>query len=398
VPLQLPDFNLSEERIEFRDTLRRFFEEHAPIAETRSVMESGDEISAPVWKLAVEELGLAGIAIPEAYGGQGFGLGELAIALGECGRSLAPAPLFATAGLAARVIESALQGTDGSAWLGPIAEGRIATVAWVEEDGDWDPISTRLTAEGERETVRLSGAKHFVLAASCAERIFVVARRSGTSGATGLGLYAVEADAAGLTIQTRETLDLTRSLSTLHFDGVEAKAVGQVEGGLVAIRAGLEESTALLCAEMVGGMQKILETAVDYASERHQFSRPIGSFQAIKHKCADLLIDFEGARTASTGAVVAIEEADPEAAILVSVAKAHCGPAYVRMTTENMQIQGGVGYTWEYDAHLYYRRALGSAQFLGDAAVHQERLALIVAGDDATEEKARDDAREGGQA
>ena len=155
--------------------------------------------------------------------------------------------------------------------------------------------------------------------------------------------------------------------------------VGEVGNAGAGLRAGLEESTALLCSEMVGGMQRILEAAVDYASERHQFSRPIGSFQAIKHKCADLLIDFEGARTASEGAITALEEEDEERSLLVAVAKSYIGPAYARMTTENMQIQGGVGYTWEYDAHLYFRRALSGASMLGDAALHQERLARLVA-------------------
>ena len=377
--LQLADFNLSDERKEFRDTLRRFFEEHAPISEVRRVMESGEGVSESLWKLASEELGLAGIAIAEEFGGQGFGLTELAIALAEAGRALAPIPLFASAALAARVVRAVAGEGEAAEWLEPIAVGRVATLAWVEAKGCWDPAAVELVAASDGENYRLTGEKHFVLDAPHAERFFIVARMPGTSGDEGLGLFAVEAGAAGLRVEERETLDLTRPLSTIRLEGALARAVGAAGSSGVAIRAGLDEATALLCAEMVGGMQIVLETAVDYAAERHQFSRPIGSFQAIKHKCADLLIDFEGARTASGGAITAFEEGDPERSLLAWVAKSHIGPAYLRMATENMQIQGGVGYTWEYDAHLYFRRALASGALLGDSSEHQERLARRVA-------------------
>ncbi|MBY0399294.1 hypothetical protein K2X89_03295, partial [Myxococcota bacterium] len=194
--------------------------------------------------------------------------------------------------------------------------------------------------------------------------------------------------------------DVTRSLARLRFENVELEAVGAPgqDGG--AIERGLEEARVLACAEMVGGMQRVLEAAVDYANARHQFGRPIGSFQAIKHKCADMLIDFEGARTAVEAAIEACEgdaagahadgssggsssgtsEGASERALLVAVAKAQTGPAYVRMAIENMQIQGGVGYTWEYDAHLYYRRAQASEIFHGPASDHHDRIARLLAG------------------
>jgi alkylation response protein AidB-like acyl-CoA dehydrogenase len=379
VALQLADFNLSEERTEFRDTLRRFFEESAPITEVRRVMGLGQGLSEPLWKLASEELGLAGIAIAEEYGGQGFGIAELGIALGEAGRALAPIPLFASAALAGRVVESVAGPSGGGEWLEPIAAGRIATLAWVEASGSWNAEDVAMEARPDGADFRLTGEKHFVLDAPYAERLFVIARQPGSGGADGIGLFAVEADAEGVAVSPCETLDLTRPLSRVAFEGAAARRVGSGPNDHAAIRAGLDEATALLCAEMVGGMQKILETAVDYAAERHQFSRPIGSFQAIKHKCADMLIDFEGARTAADGAIVAHEAGDPERALLSSVAKAHLGPCYRHMTTQNMQIQGGVGYTWEYDAHLYFRRALACEALLGDSAEHQERLTRLVA-------------------
>lgn len=379
MPLELAEFNLSEERLEFRDTLRRFFEEHAPITEVRRVMEDdGSGHSAVLWQAAAEELGLAGIAIDEELGGQGFGLKELGIALGEVGRSLAPIPLLASAGLAGRVVQH-VAGADAGEWLKPIAEGRAATLAWVESDGDWDPAATTLEISGEGPDVRLSGEKHFVLDAGPAATLLVVARVPGTHCDEGLTLVAVDAEASGLVVERPECVDLTRPVWTLRFTGTPGRIVGPIGNAAAGIRKGLDEATALLCAEMEGGMRKVLETAVDYAVERFQFSRPIGSFQVIKHKCADLLIDYEGARTASDGAIVAHDEDDPEAGILTSVAKSHLGPAYVRMATESGQIQGGVGYTWEYDAHLYFRRALASKALLGDESSHRDRLARHVA-------------------
>ncbi len=380
MPLSLPDFNLSPEQVEFRDMLRRFFERNAPIAETRRVMASGEGFSRDLWKKAGAELGLVGLAIPEAQGGQGFGLKELGVALAEVGRSLAPIPLFSTAALAGRVVAQVLEasGAKREEWLGALAAGQIATLAWLEDAGPWRPSRVRLEANPAGSAYRLSGEKRVVLDGACAERIFVVARTPGSTAGQGLGLFAVEAGSPGLALAKQEAFDVTRSLATLRFSGVEARPVGQPGEDGPGIRRGLEEATVLLCAEMVGGMQRVLEAAVDYANARHQFSRPIGSFQAIKHKCADMLIDFEGSRTAVEAAILACETDDPERSLLASLAKAQCGPAYVRMAIENMQIQGGVGYTWEYDAHLFYRRAESSQILHGSASEHHERLARLL--------------------
>lgn len=376
MPLALPDFDLSAEQVEFRDTLRRFFDAHAPMTETRRSMASASGCSAALWEKAAEELGLAGLAIAEEHGGQGFGLVELSIALAEAGRALAPIPLFSTAGLAGRVIAQVVRASGAKAgpWLEPIAAGRPATLAWLEPGSGWDPAQTRCEARPSGSGFRLSGEKCLVLDGPFAERFFVVAR----SGA-GQGLFAVDAGAPGLSIEPSEGFDVTRRLARIRFVNVELRAVGEPGSDGPAIVRGLEEATALLCGEMVGGMQRVLETAVDYANARHQFGRPIGSFQAIKHKCANMLIDFEGARTASRAAVDACDAGDPEASLLVSVAKAHAGPAYVRMAIESMQIQGGVGYTWEYDAHLFYRRAQASEILLGSASEHHDRIARRLA-------------------
>ena len=379
--LELPEYGLSEESLEFRDTLRRFFEEASPTTEVRRVIEKTRDGHAPeLWRMASEELGLAGIAIAEDLGGQGFGLKELGIALGEAGRTLAPIPLFATAGLAARVV-AAVAGDRAGPALGRIARGEAATFAWVESDGDWDPAATRLTAEGEGEEARLEGAKHFVLGAAAARHLYVLAREPGSHCDEGLSLFHVDAEEEGVRVETQKSVDLTRPVATIHFDGARARAVGPRGEAASGVRVGLDEAAALLAAEMEGGMRKVLEVAVDYAAERHQFSRPIGSFQAIKHKCADLLIDYEAARTASHAALVGHDDGDPERYLLSSVAQAQLSPSYVRMATESGQIQGGVGYTWEYDAHLYFRRALACRALFGDESVHRDRLTRMVAND-----------------
>jgi len=381
LPLTLPDFNLSAEQVEFRDTLRRFFEAHAPMAETRRVMASGEGISSALWSKAGGELGLVGLALPEAHGGQGFGLKELALALSEVGRALAPIPLLSSAALAGRVVARVLEASGAKAepWLDALAAGQIATLAWLEDAGPWDAGRVRLAAKPSGSAYRVSGEKRVVLDGAHAERFFVVARTEGGGGGAGLGLFAVDAGDAGLAIERQEAFDVTRGLATLRLSNVEVAPVGQPGEDGPAILRGIEEATVLLCAEMVGGMQRVLEAAVDYANARHQFGRPIGSFQAIKHKCADMLIDFEGARTAVEAAIEACESDDPERSLLASLAKAQCGPAYVRMAIENMQIQGGVGYTWEYDAHLYYRRAQSSELLLGAASEHHDRIARLLA-------------------
>lgn len=379
--LELPEYGLSEESLEFRDTLRRFFEEASPSTEVRRVMESTRDGHAPeLWRLASEELGLAGIAIAEDLGGQGFGLHELGIALGEAGRSLAPIPLFASAGLAARVVAAVAPGQAGPD-LERIARGEAATFAWVESGGDWDPAATKLEADGAGDEVRLTGSKHFVLGGAAAKYVYVLAREPGTHCDEGLSLFCVDASDPGLRVETQPSVDLTRPVATVHLDGAVAHVVGERGRAAAGVRAGLDEAAALLAAEMEGGMRKVLEVAVDYAAERHQFSRPIGSFQAIKHKCADLLIDYEAARTAAHAALVGHDDGDPERFLLSSVAQAQLSPAYVRMATESGQIQGGVGYTWEYDAHLYFRRALACRVLLGDESVHHDRLTRMVAKD-----------------
>jgi alkylation response protein AidB-like acyl-CoA dehydrogenase len=392
--LELRDDRLSSEQLEFRDTLRHFFEGQAPMTRVRQQIEAEVGVSRELWKRACDEFGIAGLAIDERFGGQGFGLAELAIAVGEVGRSLAPLPISSVAGLTARVVAAAVGDSQTDAWLEALAGGTIASLAWIDpSEGLGSSSATTFGGDSDRGAVsdrafarisvdagdRLSGEAGFVLDADVAEWFFVLGRSSARTRDGDATLYAVEASAPGVSSERLETLDLTRRFFRVRFDAAPSRVVGDRAAAVPGLRRALDEATALSCAEMVGGMECVLETAVDYAAERVQFGRAIGSFQAIKHKAADMLIDFESARTATGAAIDALDSDDPDAAMWVAVAKAHTGPAYVRMATESIQIQGGVGYTWEYDAHLYFRRAQASAQWLGEAGMHEEALAVRLA-------------------
>jgi len=365
----------SEEQEEFRATLRRFFEEHSAEAEVRRLMDTTLGYDPATWKLMTDELGLPGLAIDAVHGGQGFGPLELGLALGEMGRSLLCAPFFSTAVLAASAVAHVGDEAARNELLPALATGEIAALAWVEAPNDWRPEASRCTAHADGEGFRLRGAKHFVIDGCAAARLLVVAREPGSEGDTGLGLFAVDADAPGVKRIPLRGFDSTRKLARIELDDARGRAIGAPGQAAPGLRHALDASVAALCAEMVGGMERCLENAVDYAGTRHQFGRPIGSFQAIKHKCADVLILLEGARSATRAALEAAAEDDPELPLLSSVAKAHCSEAYFRAATENIQILGGVGVTWEYDAHLYYRRAKSSEILLGDAAWHHEHIA-----------------------
>jgi len=369
----------NDEQDEFRATLRRFFATHAPETEVRRLMDTALGYDAATWTLMTEELGLPGLGIAERHGGQGFGPRELGLALGEMGRQLVCAPFFSSAVLAAAAIEHVGDDDAHAAFLPTIAAGEIAALAWVETAGDWRPEASRCTAEADGAGHRLSGVKDFVVDGAAAQRLFVVAREAGTTGADGLGLFAVAASAPGVRRVPLRGFDGTRKLARIELDRAPAVAVSGPGRAAAGLRRALDTSVAALCAEMVGGMERCLENAVDYARTRHQFGRPIGSFQAVKHKCADVLILLEGARSATQAALEAAAEDDPELPLLASVAKAHCSEAYFQAATENIQILGGVGVTWEYDAHLYYRRAKSSEILLGDAAWHRERIAREIA-------------------
>jgi alkylation response protein AidB-like acyl-CoA dehydrogenase len=368
------NFAFSEEQEQLREAVRRFLEAKSPESEVRRLMETTEGYDPAVWQQMAQELGLQSLAVPEAYGGQGFGFVELGIVLEEMGRALLCAPYFSSVVLAGQAILNAGDEAHRKELLPGIASGEtIATLAFTEPNGRWDAAGITMEARPDGDGVRLEGTKMFVLDGHVADLIVTVARRPGTEGTDGLGFYAVRADAEGLTRTPLTTMDQTRKQAKLEFAGVAAEPIG--DGAWPALSKTLDQAAIALCNEMVGGAQFVLEEAVQYAKDRVQFGRPIGSFQAIKHKCADMLLEVESAKSAAYyGSWVAAEDND-ELPVVAPLAKAYCSEAYFHAAAENIQIHGGIGFTWEHNAHLYFKRAKSSEILLGDAAYHRELLA-----------------------
>lgn len=373
------EFEYNEEREELRSVVRRFLEAKSPSSEVRRLMETQSGYELDVWQQMARELGLQGIHLPEEYGGQGFSFVELAIVLEEMGRVLLCAPFFSTVCLAANAIANIGTDDQRAKLLPPIISGDcIATLAFAEETGTWRPDLTTVTARPDGTMWSLNGTKMFVLDGHIADLVIVVARKDGTTGEEGLGLFAVDASAAtGLARTPLPTMDLTRKQSRLDFHDARGELLGSFEATLPAIEQTLHQAAACLSNEMVGGAQRALDMAVDYAKIRVQFGRPIGSFQAIKHKCADMLVAVEMARSVAQWAAISAA-AEEELALNASLAKAYCSDAYLHVARENIQVHGGIGFTWEHDAHLFFKRAKTSQLLLGDAIYHRQLIAQLV--------------------
>ncbi|MGH9064543.1 MAG: acyl-CoA dehydrogenase family protein, partial [Acidimicrobiales bacterium] len=332
-----------------------------------------------VWAQMGNELGLQSLHIPEAYGGQGYSFVELVVVLEEMGRSLLCAPYFASVCLAANAILNAGSEEQKAALLPGIASGEtIATLAFTEPSGKWDAsgITMEAVPSGDGSGgYTLSGTKMFVLDGHTANLIVVAARSAGSGGTEGISFFTVDASAAGLTRTALPTMDQTRKQAKLEFSNVPASLLGEEGAGWAALSKTLDQVAVCLAAEQVGGAQRCLDMSVEYAKVRIQFGRPIGSFQAIKHKCADMLLEVESSKSAAYYAGwVAAEDTD-ELPVMASLAKAYCSDAYFHAAAENIQIHGGIGFTWEHDAHLYFKRAKSSQLLLGDPSYHRELLA-----------------------
>jgi alkylation response protein AidB-like acyl-CoA dehydrogenase len=365
------NFAFSEEQEELRRSVRRFLDDKSPIPEVRRLMETTDGYDPAVWAQMGTQLGLQGLAIPEEHGGSGFTYVELIVVLEEMGRSLLCAPYFATIALAANAILTSGDDAAKKELLPGIATGdTIATLAFTEDNGRWDEggIATAATRAGDGWT--LDGHKMFVLDGNVANLLVVAARTP-----AGLSLFAVEGDAPGLTRTPLATMDQTRKQARLELAGVPGRLIGADGGASAGLSRTLDLAAVALAAEQVGGAQRCLDMSVEYAKERVQFGRPIGSFQAIKHKCADMLLEVESAKSAAYYAGWAAAESSDELPVVASLAKAYCSDAYFHAAAENIQIHGGIGFTWEHDAHLYFKRAKSSELLLGDPTYHRELLA-----------------------
>jgi alkylation response protein AidB-like acyl-CoA dehydrogenase len=363
---------VSAEQEELRASVRRFLADRAPLPRVRELMETEDGTDWVAWEQAGAQLGLQGIAIPEVYGGAGFTFAEQAIVLEEFGAALYGGPYLASAVLAATALLASPDEGARRGLLPDIAFGQtVATLAFTEDDGSWDPGAIRLSAVKDGPDWRLDGHKSFVLDGGTAGLILVVAATD-----AGLSLFAVEGDAVDRT--ALPTLDQTRKLARLEFDGVTGTLIGSPGDAVAVLDRTIDVAAIALAAEQLGGAQRALDMAVEYAKIRYQFGRPIGSFQAIKHRCADLLLEVESLRSAVGYAAAAVAEDSPEIPVLASLVKAYAAETYFHVAAENIQIHGGIGFTWEHDAHLYFKRAKSSELFLGDGSYHRERLATRI--------------------
>jgi len=375
------NFAFSEEQDQLREAVGKFMESKSPSAEVRRLMETTEGFDPAIWKQMAQELGLQSLHLPEAHGGQGFTFVELGIVLEEMGKVLLCAPYFSTVCLAANAIMNAGTDAQQGELLPGIASGdTIAALAFTEPNGKWDASGITMEAKssgsgGKGDAWTLEGTKMFVLDGHTANTIVVVAREAGTSGDDGIGFFVVDGDAKGLNRTPLATMDQTRKQARLDFSGVAARPLGDVGKGWAALSKTLDQAAVCLANEMVGGGQKVLDMAVEYAKVRVQFGRPIGSFQAIKHKCADMLLEVESGKSAAYYAAWAAGEDNEELPVVASLAKAYCSDAYFHAAAENIQIHGGIGFTWEHDAHLYFKRAKSSEILLGDATYHRELLA-----------------------
>jgi alkylation response protein AidB-like acyl-CoA dehydrogenase len=365
------NFAFTEEQEELRKTVRQFLDAKSPEAAVREQMETENGFDAAVWSQMGEQMGLQGLIVPEEFGGSGYSYVELGIVLEEMGRALLCAPFFSTVVLAANTLIHSGDDAAKAAHLPGIAAGEtIATLAFTEPSGKWDEAGITMQASGSGSDWTLSGTKMFVIDGATANLIIVAARTP-----KGVSLFTVAGDAAGLTRTSLSTMDQTRKQAKLEFADTPATLLGAEGEGWATLSTVLDLAAVGLAAEQVGGAQKVLEMAVEYAKVRVQFGRPIGSFQAIKHKCADMLLEVESAKSAAYYGMWCAAEMNDELPSVASLAKAYCSEAYFHATAENIQIHGGIGFTWEHPAHLYFKRAKSSELLFGDPTYHRELLA-----------------------
>jgi alkylation response protein AidB-like acyl-CoA dehydrogenase len=369
----------TSEQEDLRDSVRAVLERECPMTLVRAVVEAG---VAPdtLWKHMVE-LGWTALTVPEPAGGLGLGPVELAVVVEELGRVVAPGPFLATATQFSPTVREAGDDAQQQRFLGPIIDGTgTGALALTEPGVTADPIGVRAHATRSNGEWALSGSKTFVLDGDTADEIVVVAREPGTVGEDGVVALVTPRDA--LRVTPRRPLDPTRGLVDLDLDGARVtddRRLGDPGPRTVlALRRAIEEATAMLAVEIVGASQAILDVTLDYAKQREQFGVPIGSFQAIKHKFADMLIALERARATAYFAALCLAENDPRRAIAVATAKAAAGDCQRRFGKEGIQILGGIGYTWEHDMHLYVRRIKTDAQLLGTAHEHRRRIAELL--------------------
>ena len=366
----MAEFTFTEEQAQLRDAVRRFCAENFDEQTVRRLMESDPPFDPKVWARLGAELGVLGLSVPETDGGAGGTLVDQALAVEELGASLACGPVFGTVFLAIPALVAASAGPVSEELLAELTEGRrTAAFAVADRAGAFDPAAVTVTAD----TDALTGAVEQVVDAGAADDLLVAA-----DGPDGLGFYAVAAAGPGVERTPLVTFDLTRPQATIRFSDAPARLVAGADEAERVIGHALQVGSALLAVEQVGASQHLLDLSVDYAKSRLQFGRPIGSFQAVKHRLADLLVELEHARSTAYHAVWALTDGTDDPALAASIAQATCSAAFSRIAADTIQVHGGIGFTWEHQAHLYLKRATTDAALLGTAEQHRSRVAALV--------------------
>jgi alkylation response protein AidB-like acyl-CoA dehydrogenase len=374
------DFGFSEEQEMMRQSARQFLESESAMPYVRKMMDDDTGYSEDQWK-KMAELGWMGLIFPEQYGGSGLNMVDLVVILEEMGRVVMPGPFYPTVILGGVAIDLGGTSAQKKHYLPDIAAGKLkVALAQVEESGRWDAEGIMLPAKKEGTGFVLSGTKLFVQDAHNAD-LLIVAARTSSKGQKGVTLFLVDAKQQGVKTTLLKTMDQTRKLCEVTFDNVTVgrdRVLGGVGKGWPLLDRVVDRAKVAMCAEMCGGAQKVLEMSVDYAKVREQFGRPIGSFQAIQHKCANMMVQTESAKSATYYAAWAVANDVPEAHLAACMAKAYCSDAYRFVSAEGIQIHGGIGFTWEHDMHLYFKRAKGSEVTFGDATWNRELVAQLV--------------------
>ncbi len=362
------DFSFSSDQEELRTTVRRVLADKAPLAKVRTDVATELGYDPTLWRQMSEQLGLAGLHLPEEYDGSGTGLLEPAVVLEETGRALSSTP-YAAVLLASLAVLHLGSDEHRKALLPGLADGSVvATPALIEVTSPTGVSALQTTAQSRGDEVTLTGTKTLVEHGHSADLLLVSA-----TGDEGPALYVVRGDATGLTRTRLDGLDLTRPMAEVRLEGTPAVPLGPVVPG--ALDGYLDVVCALQASSSVGGTAACLDMATAYAKDRFQFNRPIGSFQAVKHKLAEMLVTLDGARAAAQYAVFVADSGSPELATIAPLAKAEASEAYTFAAGWNIQLHGGVGFTWEQDAHLYFRRAWADSALYGVPAAQRARLA-----------------------
>jgi len=376
------DIGFTEEQELLRDTARKFLDSECDTKFVRRMMATEAAVTPEFWGRLAEN-GWLGITYPEEYGGSGLGLVDLVVLMEEVGRAVMPGPFPATVLLGGAAIAEAGSAEQRIEFLPGITDGEIkATLAATEPNARWDAAGITLAAREARGGFTLSGTKLFVPDAHLADVLVVAARtRDGSTMEDGVSLFLVPKNTAGVEVRLLPSVDETRKLCEIRFDNVTAPAtaiLGELHAGWPALERVIDRAAVALSAEMCGAAQRILDMTVDYAKMRVAFGKPIGSYQGVKHKCADMLIEIENAKSLTYYAAWAVDEGEADAAMAVSMAKAAASDAGRKVCAAGIQLHGGIGMTWEHDLQLYLKRAKASEIALGDATWHRERIARLL--------------------